>query len=55
MAYYEMFGDTEKYTEKYYQWMIRDLNEAGMQTVITELQRQLDAWIAEYPDWNPLS
>ena len=30
------------------------LEEAGMQTVITELQRQLDAWIAEYPDWNPL-
>jgi len=28
--------------------------ETGMSTVITELQRQLDAWIAENPDWNPL-
>lgn len=27
---------------------------AGMDTVMTELQRQLDAWIAEHPDWDPL-
>ena len=53
--YYPMFADVEYYSEEYFQRMIRDMKEAGMDTVITELQRQLDAWIAEHPDWNPLS
>jgi hypothetical protein len=52
--YYPMFVDTEHYSEEYYHEMLEKLDEAGMQTVITELQRQLDAWIAEHPDWNPL-
>ena len=32
----------------------KKLEEAGMSTVIAEMQRQLDAWIAEHPDWNML-
>ena len=55
-AYYPMFTSAaEHYSEEYYQRMLRDMKEAGMDTIITELQRQLDAWIAEHPDWNPLS
>ena len=55
-AYYPMFTSAaEHYSEEYFQRMIRDMKEAGMDTIITELQRQLDAWIAEYPDWDPLS
>ncbi len=52
--YYPMFTNAEYYSEDYYQRMLRDMEEAGMSTVITELQRQLDAWIAEHPDWDPL-
>ena len=53
--YYPMFCDTENYTEEYYQELLEKMEEAGMSTVIAELQRQLDAWIAEHPDWDPLS
>ena len=53
-AYYPMFGSVKYYTEEYYQEMLEKLEEAGMSTVIAEMQRQLDAWIAEHPDWNPL-
>ena len=42
------------YYEEYYPKMLEKLEEAGMSTVIAEMQRQLDAWIAEHPDWNPL-
>ena len=42
------------YYEEYYPKMREKLEEAGMSTVIAEMQRQLDAWIAEHPDWNPL-
>ena len=52
--YYPMFTNAEYYSEEYYQEMLEKMEEAGMSTVITELQRQLDAWIAEYPDWDPL-
>ena len=54
-AYYPMFSNTEHYSEEYYQEMLQKMEEAGMSTVITELQRQLDAWIAEHPNWDPLS
>ena len=43
------------YYEEYYQEMLEKLEEAGMSTVIAEMQRQLDAWIAEHPDWNLFS
>ena len=52
--YYPMFTDTVNYSEEYYQEMLEKLEEAGIDTVIAELQRQLDAWIAEHPDWNML-
>ena len=44
----------DMYYEEYYPEMLEKLEEAGMSTVIAEMQRQLDAWIAEHPDWNPL-
>ena len=44
----------DMYYEEYYPKMLEELEEAGMSTVIAEMQRQLDAWIAEHPDWNPL-
>ena len=55
----EVMGDYEPlfstpYYEEYYPQMLEKLEEAGMSTVIAEMQRQLDAWIAEHPDWNPL-
>ena len=53
--YYPMYEDRySEYYEEYYPKMIEDLEEAGMSTVIAEFQRQLDTWIAEHPDWNPL-
>ena len=54
-TYYPMFGHPERYSDEFFQRMLRDLNDAGMQTVITELQRQLDAWIAEHPNWDPFN
>ena len=53
--YYPMFMYEELYLEEYYPEMLEKMEEAGMSTVIAELQRQLDAWIAEHPDWDPLS
>ena len=52
--YYPMFNYKDRYLEEYYPKMLQKLEEAGMSTVIAELQRQLDAWIAEHPDWDPL-
>ena len=43
------------YYEEYYPEMLEKLEEAGLSTVIAEMQRQLDAWVAENPDWDPLS
>ncbi len=54
--YYPMYSPVQydMYYEEYYPEMLEKLEEAGMSTVIAEMQRQLDAWIAEHPDWNPL-
>ena len=52
--YFRMFTNTEHYSQEYYEEMLQLMEEAGIDTVITELQRQLDAWVAENPDWDPL-
>jgi len=51
---YNTMYSVPPYYEEYYPKMLEKLEEAGMSTVIAEMQRQLDAWIAEHPDWNPL-
>jgi hypothetical protein len=32
--------------------MLSDLKAAGSDKILAELQRQLDAWLAENPDWS---
>ena len=51
---YEGMYSYPPHYEEYFSEMLEKLEEAGMSTVIAEMQRQLDAWIAEHPDWNPL-
>ena len=51
--YYYMFT-TPDMTEEMYDQMLQDMKDAGSEKVIAELQRQLDAWLAEHPDWNPM-
>ena len=55
--YYPLYQEAHysKYYEEYYPEMLEKLEEAGMSKVIAEMQRQLDAWIAEHPDWNLFS
>lgn len=38
-------------TEEYNQ-MLQELKDAGSETVQAELQKQLDTWLTENPDWN---
>ena len=52
--YYGMFLGMEHYTEENHQEMLQKMKEAGSDKVIAELQKQLDAWLAENPNWNPL-
>ena len=42
---------SKKTPEEYDAWM-QTIREAGGDTIQAELQRQLDAWLAENPDWN---
>lgn len=35
-----------------YEYVLQEFKKAGADAVITELQRQLDTWLAENPDWN---
>ena len=42
---------SKKTPEEYETWM-QKIREAGGDTIQAELQRQLDAWLAENPDWN---
>ena len=51
--YYYMFTSPDM-TEQMYDQMLQDMKNAGSEKVIAELQRQLDTWIAEHPDWIPL-
>ena len=51
--YYYMFS-SPKMTEEIYEQMLQAMKEAGSDRIIAELQRQLDTWIAEHPEWNPL-
>ena len=38
--------------EENYQIMLDELKAAGGDKILAELQRQLDEWLAENPDWN---
>ena len=42
---------SKKTPEEYDAWM-QKIREAGGDVIQAELQRQLDAWLAENPDWN---
>jgi len=46
--YFEM--SAEKVAAQYDQ-MLQEFEAAGSEKIIAELQRQLDAWLAEHPDW----
>ena len=39
-------------TPEYYDQMLAEINAAGGDKVLAELQRQLDQWLAENPEWN---
>ena len=39
-------------TKEKYDEMLQALRDAGSDKILAELQRQLDAWLAENPDWN---
>ena len=47
-----LFARFGKLTEAEYDQMLVELKAAGNDTILAELQRQLDAWLAENPDWN---
>ena len=39
-------------TPEYYDQMLATIKAAGGDKIQAELQRQLDEWLAENPDWN---
>lgn len=39
-------------TKEKYDEMLQALRDAGSDKILNELQRQLDAWLAENPEWN---
>lgn len=48
-------GDSDyvpRMTEELYNQMLQELKDAGSDMIIAELQRQLDAWLEEHPDWQ---
>ena len=46
---FSIFGNL---TGAEYDQMLSDLKAAGSDKILAELQRQLDAWLAENPDWS---
>lgn len=40
------------FSEEQYDQLLKDLSDAGSDRIRAELQRQLDEWIANNPDWN---
>ena len=41
-----------KMTEKVYEHLLQQYKDAGTEKIIAALQRQLDEWLAEHPEWN---
>ena len=39
-------------TKEKYDEMLQALRDAGSDKILNELQRQLDEWLAENPNWN---
>lgn len=46
---FAIFGNL---TETEYDQMLAEIRAAGGDKILAELQRQLDTWLAENPDWN---
>ena len=46
------FGRVGYLTDAEYDQMLAEIRAAGGDKIQAELQRQLDAWLAENPDWN---
>ena len=46
---FAIFGNL---TEAEYDQMLAEIRAAGGDKILAELQRQLDTWLAENPDWN---
>lgn len=46
---FSVFGNL---TEAEYDYMLSEIKAAGSDKILAELQRQLDEWLAENPDWN---
>ena len=46
---FAIFGNL---TEAEYDQMLAEIKAAGGDKIQAELQRQLDTWLAENPDWN---
>ena len=46
---FAIFGNL---TEEEYDQMLTEIRAVGGDKILAELQRQLDAWLAENPDWN---
>ena len=47
-----LFARYGQLTEAEYDEMLAEIQAAGSDKIIAELQRQLDAWLAANPDWN---
>lgn len=48
----ENFEKTATMSKAEYEQFVQGLKNAGLDRIVTELQRQLDTWLAENPDWN---
>ena len=46
---FAIFGNL---TDEEYNQMLAEIKAAGGDKIVAELQRQLDTWLAENPDWN---
>lgn len=46
------FEKTASMSDAEYEQFIQELKNAGLDRIVAELQQQLDAWLAENPNWN---
>jgi len=48
----EYFPEFAVLTETQYDQMLKELEDAGSQKIVEALQKQLDQWLSENPDWQ---
>lgn len=48
----EYFPEFTALTETQYNQMLKELEDAGSQKIVEALQKQLDQWLSENPDWQ---